>query len=48
MTVDNMGKVSWVVPGDFAERRVNVILIATDAGGQEAFQTLTLMEGKGM
>jgi hypothetical protein len=46
MIVDGSGSVSWAVPADFAERRVDVILTARDAGGQEAFQTLTLsLEG---
>jgi hypothetical protein len=34
--------VTWAVPADFAEKRVDVILAATDAAGQDAFQTLTL------
>jgi hypothetical protein len=42
MTVDGTGSVCWAVPADFAERRVDVILAARDANGQEAFQTLTL------
>jgi hypothetical protein len=42
MTVDEAGVVSWAVPADFAEKRVDVILVARDAVGQEAFQTLTL------
>jgi hypothetical protein len=46
MAVDGDGKVSWTVPPDFAEPRVDVILTATDAAGQEAFQTLTLTEGR--
>jgi hypothetical protein len=44
MTIDADGVVSWRVPADFMETRVHVILTATDAGGQEAFQTLTLTE----
>jgi hypothetical protein len=45
MTVDKKGAVSWAVPADFAEGRVDAILVAADAGGQEAFQTLTLTAG---
>jgi predicted Zn finger-like uncharacterized protein len=47
MRMDASGKVTWSVPADFAEARVDVILSATDAKGQEAFQTLTLTEGGG-
>ena len=46
MTVDDKGKITWAVPEDFAESRVSAILSATDAGGQEAFQTLVLVERK--
>jgi hypothetical protein len=42
MAVDKDGLVTWQVPADFAEARVDVILAATDAAGQDAFQTLTL------
>jgi predicted Zn finger-like uncharacterized protein len=45
MTVDANGAISWPVPADFADKRVDVILVATDSGGQDAFQTLTLTEG---
>jgi hypothetical protein len=42
MSVDKNGLVTWAPPADFAEKRVDVILTATDAAGQDAFQTLTL------
>jgi hypothetical protein len=42
MTVDKNGLVTWTPPADFAEKRVDAILTATDAAGQDAFQTLTL------
>jgi hypothetical protein len=42
LAVDKNGLVTWAVPADFAEQRVEVILAATDAAGQDAFQTLTL------
>jgi hypothetical protein len=47
MKVDNTGKVTWQVPADFADRRVDVILSAKDANGKEVFQTITLTQGKG-
>jgi hypothetical protein len=48
MKVDARGVVTWAVPADFGEDRVDVILAAEDAGGQETFQTFTLtVEGGG-
>jgi hypothetical protein len=44
MTVDAKGVITWAVPADFAEKRVDVILAARDAGGQEVFQTFTLTD----
>lgn len=44
MTVDETGKLTWAVPADFIGKRVDVILVARDAGGQEAFHTLSLTE----
>jgi hypothetical protein len=46
MTVQGNGLISWAVPADFADQRVDVILVAQDTGGQEAFQTLTLTQAE--
>jgi hypothetical protein len=42
MSVDAAGLVRWAVPAGFAAERVDAILSAKDAGGQEVFQTLSL------
>jgi hypothetical protein len=42
MSVDAAGLVRWAVPANFGEERVDVILAAKDAGGQEVFQTFAL------
>jgi predicted Zn finger-like uncharacterized protein len=47
MTVSAEGLVKWMVPGNFAEKRVDAILKVSDSSGKEAFQNLKLsVEGK--
>ncbi len=42
MTVDAKGLIRWTPPANFAAARVDVILAARDAGGQEGFHNLAL------
>jgi predicted Zn finger-like uncharacterized protein len=42
MTVSPTGLVQWMVPADFADKRVDATLKITDAGGKETFQNLKL------
>lgn len=44
MTIDNSGLVRWTVPADFAEKRVDVIVLVKDKTGQEVFHTFTLAD----
>jgi S1-C subfamily serine protease len=42
MTISAEGKISWSVPADFSDQRVEVILIVSDATGQEIFHAFRL------
>jgi S1-C subfamily serine protease len=42
MQIGPDGKLSWVVPADFADKDVSVIVTIRDAGGQERFHTFFL------
>jgi hypothetical protein len=46
MSVGAAGLVRWAVPANFGGERVDVILAAKDAGGQEVFQTFALTAAK--
>ena len=42
MHVSRQGLLTWDVPADFAEARVDVILTITDASGQKVLHTFTI------
>src|SRR5262249_6900935 len=43
MTVDRNGLIQWAAPTKLDQERVDVILLAEDRAGQEAFQRFTLI-----
>ncbi len=42
MAISPEGKLSWNVPGDFAEDEATPVVLVKDAGGQEVFHTFTI------
>ena len=43
MTISSTGKISWTVPDDFKDTKVNVIVSIKDSTGQSQYETFSLV-----